>query len=225
MRMTHALRARHEGILVGIGTILADNPSLGVRLVEGRSPRPVVLDAGLRTPPGAKILAEGRRTPIIVGAQDDGPEKGGAAKELLEKAGARILFVDRDETGGLDLNQALGALFVEGIGSLMVEGGAAVLASFLAARLVDEIVITIAPVILGGLAPFAMARSSVIGEVLTGSGREESTSRLKAGPAWLPCSLTDMKVELLGADIVVAGRPEWPGPTGAPGGRQARVNF
>jgi 3,4-dihydroxy 2-butanone 4-phosphate synthase/GTP cyclohydrolase II len=224
MRMTHGLRARHEGILVGIGTILADDPSLGVRLVEGRNPRPVVLDAGLRSPPGAKILAEGRRNPIIVGARDDGLEKGGTAKERLERAGARILFVDRDEAGGLDLNQTLTALFAEGIGSLMVEGGAAVLASFFAARLVDEVVITIAPVILGGLAPFAMARSSAIGEVLSGSGREAAATRLDAGPAWLPCSLVDMKVELLGADIVVSGRPLWPQLPGLAGGHGPRID-
>ncbi|HUX40720.1 MAG TPA: RibD family protein [Rectinemataceae bacterium] len=221
MRMTHALRARHEGILVGIGTILADNPSLGVRLVEGRSPRPVVLDAGLRTPPGAKIFAEGRRNPIIVGARDGSPEKAGAAKDLLEGAGARILFVERDGTGGLDLNQTLAALFAEGIGSLMVEGGAAVLASFFEARLVDEIVITIAPVILGGLAPFAMPRFPPIGAAEAGSGREAPTARRNAAPAWLPCSLIDMKVELLGADIVVSGHPEWQGPPGNPDSRKA----
>eukprot|EP01049_Picozoa_sp_SAG25_P027551 SAG25_NODE_14405_length_255_cov_0.666667_1_plen_84_part_11 len=57
MRMTHELRAMHDGILVGVGTVIADNPSLTVRLCPGSSPRPLVLDSTLRCPPTCKLLS------------------------------------------------------------------------------------------------------------------------------------------------------------------------
>src|SRR4029079_2712702 len=62
LRFTHALRAGHDGILVGVGTVLADDPELRVRLVEGRDPQPVIVDSHLSTPAGARLLA---RTPWI----------------------------------------------------------------------------------------------------------------------------------------------------------------
>ncbi len=206
MRMTHALRARHEAILVGIGTLLADDPSLSVRLVEGKSPRPIVLDAGLRTPPGSKFLADRDRKPIIFGA------KTAATRQLahrLEDAGALVVFVDRDVAGGLDLAQVLATLYREDISSLMVEGGAKVLASFLGARLVDEIVVTIAPTILGGLTPFAARQASPNerSDQFDQSNQTAGENRFGQG---LPCSLADSKIAIFGPDVVISGRPFWP---------------
>ena len=186
MVMTHGLRARHEAILVGIGTVLADDPSLTLRLVEGRSPRPIVLDSRLRTPPSARLLARRDCRPLLV------CREGGDAERLrhLEAAGADILSVGGGATGELDLDAVLAALAGKGIASLMVEGGARVLASFLASGLVDEIVVTIAPILLGGPAPFSAPRDS-------GSG--------------LPCELSDSTIETYGRDVVIAGRPIWRG--------------
>src|SRR6266700_3695428 len=65
LRFTHALRAGHDGILVGVGTVLADDPELRVRLVDGRDPQPVIVDSQLSTPVAAKLLAQKGRRPWI----------------------------------------------------------------------------------------------------------------------------------------------------------------
>ena len=146
LTMTHALRAAHSAILVGIETVLADDPALTVRLVAGDNPQPVIVDSQLRTPPDARLL-RGRSGPWIAttlqGAQS-------SRRQLLEQAGARILTLPADIDGRVDLAALLTCLGAEGIGSLMVEGGARVLTSFLESGLADYAVITIAPVFLGG---------------------------------------------------------------------------
>ena len=146
LTMTHALRAAHSAILVGIETVLADDPALTVRLVPGENPQPVVVDSHLRTPPDARLLRS-RGAPWIAttaqGAQS-------SRRQGLEEAGARILTLPADEEGRVDLAALLTCLGAEGVGSLMVEGGARILTSFLEGGLADYGVITIAPVFLGG---------------------------------------------------------------------------
>lgn len=187
LRMTHTLRARHEAILVGVGTVLADDPSLTVRLVPGPSPRPVILDSRLRTPPGARLLDGAQRGVLILSLPGADPGR----RAALADRGARILEVPPDAAGRLDLHAALARLHAEGIRSLMVEGGALVLRSFLAARLADELCVTIAPRILDGLNPFATEAGS---------------------PAHaFACGLEESRVERLGADVVISGRPRWDG--------------
>ena len=73
--MTHHLRARHDAILVGINTVLADDPQLTVRLVAGKDPRPVVIDGCLRTPPGARLLTSRAGNPIVATSQTACPQK------------------------------------------------------------------------------------------------------------------------------------------------------
>ena len=81
----HVIRSRHDGIMVGSGTILSDNPMLTVRRVRGRNPRPVILDSGLRTPPGSAVFASGE-SPLIFCGEDAGAE----AEGRLEDAGAEV---------------------------------------------------------------------------------------------------------------------------------------
>lgn len=145
MALTHRLRAIHAAILVGVNTVLADDPQLTVRLVDGPSPRPVILDSRLRTPPTARLLKAGR-APIIVAVQG-APEERAAC---LEQAGARVLFLPGDGTGRVSLPALLAWLKQESLPSLMVEGGAQVLTSFLQARLADYAVVTISPTYVGG---------------------------------------------------------------------------
>jgi 3,4-dihydroxy 2-butanone 4-phosphate synthase/GTP cyclohydrolase II len=146
MRLTHRLRARHQAILVGIGTVLADDPQLTVRLVPGPSPRPVVLDSALRTPSKARLLAGGRR-PIVATTLT-----GSAAQEtILSDLGVEVVRLPATETGRIALAPLLAHLRAEGITQLMVEGGAEVITAFLRERLVDRVVLTIAPVLVGGL--------------------------------------------------------------------------
>ncbi len=144
--LTHKLRAANDAILVGINTVVADNPCLSVRLVEGPNPVPIVLDSRLRLPLNSKLLTN-RRSPLIATT----PAAGREQEERLKAFGARVLRIVPDERGWIDLGSLLGELAELGIRNVMVEGGARVISSFLSQRLVDWIVITIAPTLLGGL--------------------------------------------------------------------------
>lgn len=150
-RLTHELRANHDAILVGVGTVIADNPQLTVRLVPGKNPQPVVLDSKLRMPLTANLLQGqpemGRLPPWIATVGQPDP----FAAMSLQDYGSRLLVFDPAPDGRVPLPDLLERLAAMGIKSLMVEGGARVITSFLAARLVDGIVITIAPMFVGGL--------------------------------------------------------------------------
>ncbi len=188
--LTHELRAAHDAILVGIGTVLADNPRLTVRLVEGQDPQPVVLDTCLRFPLHANLLHH-PRLPWIVAGEGADPAKVTA----LQKAGARLLRLPTQTAGEIDLDLLLGRLAGLGIDSLMVEGGARVITAFLRQGLVDQVMLTIAPVFLGGL----HAVEEPVGQ---GGGRGEPTPATNlAFPR-----LEQAGCERRGADLVVWGR-------------------
>jgi len=146
LAMTHALRAAHGGILVGIGTALADDPSLTVRLVQGENPQPIVVDSHLRLPTSAKLLQTPR--PAWIAATAAAPQDRQLA---LEAAGARILRLPAAQDGRVDLVALLQRLGELGISSLMVEGGPSLLTAFLAGKLADYAVVTIAPIFVGGV--------------------------------------------------------------------------
>lgn len=145
-RLTHQLRAHHDAILVGIGTVIADDPRLTVRLVRGPDPQPVIVDSRLRFPPWARLL-RGERRPWI--ATTEAADLGRQA--ALEAAGARVIRLPAAPDGLVSLPALLEYLNRLHIRSLMVEGGATVISNFLAAHLVDRLVLTIAPLMLGGL--------------------------------------------------------------------------
>lgn len=187
LRVTHALRAAHTGILVGIGTVLSDDPQLTVRLVDGASPRPIVLDSRLRTPPGARLLATAlggapqtrpgsgaaRSGPIVatVPAGDAAARSSHvAARGALEAAGAHVLEGAAWPNGWVDPVALLEALPALGITSVMVEGGARVLTTFLRAGLADFAVVTIAPRWIGDGLRAVGALESGAGPRLTHAG-------------------------------------------------------
>lgn len=134
----HLKRAQHDAILIGIGTALADDPELTCRLpgMAGRSPVRVVLDTGLRLPPGSRLIRTARQTPVWIVASHAAPE---TAECNLRREGADILRVGG--AGALDLDVVLATLAERGITRLMVEGGPKVAASFMRADLVDEAVL------------------------------------------------------------------------------------
>ncbi|HEX7882435.1 MAG TPA: bifunctional diaminohydroxyphosphoribosylaminopyrimidine deaminase/5-amino-6-(5-phosphoribosylamino)uracil reductase RibD [Afipia sp.] len=136
----HLLRAQSDAILVGIGTVLADDPLLTVRLrgLEAQSPVRVVLDRALRLPGESKLVHSARQTPLWV-MTSDLSEAPAAMK--LGAAGAQVLRVPVTSAPppGLDLTSALRVLAERGITRLMVEGGARVASSFLSAGLIDEV--------------------------------------------------------------------------------------
>lgn len=143
--MTHRLRGWHDGILVGIGTVLSDDPQLTVRLVSGRDPQAIVVDSQLRMPLDARLLANDRK-PWILASSTAAPGR----RAALEARGARVIEVPR-AVDGLDLCILLSSLRQQGIERLMVEGGARILSAFLRARLADAAIVTIAPSWVGGL--------------------------------------------------------------------------
>jgi 3,4-dihydroxy 2-butanone 4-phosphate synthase/GTP cyclohydrolase II len=149
LRLTHQLRAQHDAILVGIGTVIADDPRLNVRLVRGPDPQPVVVDSRLRFPSWSRLLREPGRRPWIV--TTEAADRGRQSK--LEAAGARIIRLPAGPDGLVSLPVLLDFLAGSSahIRSVMVEGGATVISNFLAGYLADRLVLTIAPLLLGGL--------------------------------------------------------------------------
>ncbi len=136
----HLMRARFDGILVGLGTALADDPSLTCRLpgLEGRSPTRIVLDSHLRLPLTANLVktASDVRTIILT---REGAEK--ARRKAFEKAGVEVVGIPVPKAGaeGVPLDAALEQLALRGISRLLVEGGSQVAGSLLALGLVDMI--------------------------------------------------------------------------------------
>ena len=142
-RISHTLRAACDAVLVGIGTVLLDDPQLTVRMVPGASPLRVVLDSALRLPDEAKVLEPDVRT-LVVTTERSSPVR----RQSLERRGIRVRVVPSSPEG-VDLEQALRVIKAEGVSSLLVEGGAKVITSLLARRLVDRVVVSVAPKILG----------------------------------------------------------------------------
>jgi 3,4-dihydroxy 2-butanone 4-phosphate synthase/GTP cyclohydrolase II len=181
--LTHHLRAAHDAILVGIRTVLADDPRLNVRLVKGRSPWPVVLDGRLRLPLKSRLLNNGARRPWVA-TSDRASAKRQAA---LEARGAEVSRLPVGPDRLILLDPLLASLRGRGVTSIMVEGGARVLTSFMRARLVDQVIITVAPLLVGGVHAFG---------------------KLERDPTALP-RLAEACCAQFGPDLVIHGHPVW----------------
>lgn len=183
LELTHRLRAGHDAILVGIGTVLADDPRLNVRLVRGDSPLPVILDGRLRLPPTARLLRGDGASGVVprpLVATSFGASRERAAR--LRAAGVTVLRFRATERG-MPLRSVMRALHRRGVRRLLVEGGGRVLTSMFAARLADWVVITVAPRLVGG---------------------EPALARVPA-----PVELAGLGWARLDDDLVFAGRPRF----------------
>ena len=178
----HRLRARHDAVMVGVGTALADDPQLTVRAARGRTPLRVVVDSRARTPPRARLLTADERPPVIAVTRD-APE---ARVRRLERAGAQVWRVGA-RAGKVDVKRLMKRLGAEGVLSVLVEGGGTLAAAVLAAGLVDRVYFFVAPRLIGG----ADALTPVEGA---------GVSRL--AQAW---RIEGLQVRRVGEDLLVSG--------------------
>lgn len=159
----HELRDEVDGILVGVGTVLKDNPALTTRLKDrqGKNPIRIVMDRQLRTPLDAQILNTSVARTIIV--TEEGNEE-----QAKRYPGIEFIYV-QVENGKLDLNDTLKKIYALGITDILVEGGGAINASFLRANLIDKFYVYIAPKVLGGensITPFTGEDAETIDEAM-----------------------------------------------------------
>lgn len=184
-RLGHRLRAELDAIVVGVGTVLADDPKLTCRLRRGRDPVRVVLDTRARTPLSAQVI-QGARTSkaptwLVVG-KDASPQR----LRAFEKAGVEIIRC-RARGGQVDLDALMPLLAERDLVSLLVEGGPRVMGSFVDRGLVDKVHAFVAPLIIGG----EKARSAV-----------EAKGAAKLADA---LHLQRLRVEEVGPDLHVVG--------------------
>lgn len=150
-KLVHRWRSHTDAVLIGIGTVLKDDPELTVRLVRGRNPWRIILDPDLRIPLTAKVVSDAEVSRTILVTASRNQEK----LETLRQRGISIFFEPRQNSGDFDLHTVARKLAERGLISLLVEGGSRVFSTFLRQNLVDRLAIFQAPKIAGaGLGPF-----------------------------------------------------------------------
>lgn len=140
----HQLRHEHAGILVGVQTVIKDDPELTTRIEYGRNPVRIILDSRLRTPLHSKVVTDQKAATWIFTSENYSVE----AKEKLEEQGVKVFVTSGKHRVNLD--ETLSLLAEEGVSSVLIEGGGEVNASFLTEQLVDKFVLYMAPKIIGG---------------------------------------------------------------------------
>jgi diaminohydroxyphosphoribosylaminopyrimidine deaminase/5-amino-6-(5-phosphoribosylamino)uracil reductase len=143
LKYAHRLRSQNDGLMVGIGAILADDPQLNVRLVKGKNPIRIVVDSRLRIPLSARVL---NRPGTIIATTSKADSVKVAALASLK---AEVLIIKGDPEGKVDLAELLKKLGKRGITSILVEGGSRIITSLLKVGLADKLMVFIAPKVIG----------------------------------------------------------------------------
>jgi diaminohydroxyphosphoribosylaminopyrimidine deaminase/5-amino-6-(5-phosphoribosylamino)uracil reductase len=186
-RLVHQLRDRVDAVMVGAGTVRADDPQLTCRLRRGRDPVRVVVDGRLRVSPAARVFRLRSPAPTLVATTGTASR---ARRRALERTGAEILVLP-GRAGRLRIPDLLRALAARGIVSVLVEGGGELAAAMLRARAVDRLLVISAPILIGGDGRAMIAACGV--------RRLAAAPRLIAG-----------RVRRLGADVVREGAVQYP---------------
>ncbi len=142
----HTLRARHDAVIVGINTVIADDPRLTVRDAPGRNPVRVVVDSKLRLPTNSQLVTTAKEAPTCVVTTLDASR---AVGEALEEMGVAVIRVPATAEGRCDMLSALRELAAREVVSVLCEGGAELAGSLLATGLPDEMHVFVAPLLLG----------------------------------------------------------------------------
>lgn len=182
----HLLRNQNAAILVGVNTVIADNPELTTRIPNGRNPVRVILDSSLRLPLDARVVTDGQAPTWVFTTEAHDREK----RAALEAAGVRV-FVTESSSGNekVDPSAVLQVLGEQLISSLLIEGGSEINAAFFEAKLVDKVVVYMAPKLIGGRnAP----------TFLSGTGIEKMNDAV---------DLRDVTVQSFGKDFKFTGYP------------------
>jgi diaminohydroxyphosphoribosylaminopyrimidine deaminase / 5-amino-6-(5-phosphoribosylamino)uracil reductase len=184
--LVHRMRSSMDAIMVGVDTIIADNPELTVRLVKGRDPLRIIVDTRLRTPESVKVLSERLAPRTLIATTESNPR---VHLRYLQQ-GVNILVCDEDD-GRVSMNDLLYKLGQMGIQSILLEGGSRLAGSMLQSGLIDELVFFVAPKIIGnnGFAPFTMVGMTSMDQAI---------------------KLVYTKIAQSGVDLVVHARPEIP---------------
>ena len=146
LKYVHKLRAEHDAILLGIGTVINDDPELTVRLVRGRNPLRIIVDSKLKINNQAKVLQNISKAKTIIATVKNSVDH---KYKNIAATGAQIITVDADKEGKVDLKKLLKKLAARGITSVLIEGGSQIITSILRDNLADRLVTVIAPKILG----------------------------------------------------------------------------
>ncbi|MCS5565371.1 MAG: RibD family protein [Methylococcales bacterium] len=180
LEMTHFLRSQHDGLLVGINTVLIDNPRLTVRHFEGPNPQPIILDSLLRFPENARMLEGDSPAPVIL-TTEEAPED---RKQKLESLGISVVRVKSNTHHRVDLMDALDIIATLGFTSIMVEGGGSIIGQFLGQEFADYCIVTIAPRLIGGL---------------------KAVEDLHRPPEAAPLVIENCEYQCLGSDMIAFG--------------------
>ncbi|MEP6694750.1 MAG: GTP cyclohydrolase II [Chloroflexota bacterium] len=185
LRLAHELRASHDAVMVGIGTALADDPRLTVRLVEGRSPIRVIVDSRLRIPTTSNVFVD-RTARTIVATTPTAPQDRASA---IHDAGGEVLRAHADQDGAVDMDDLLRRLRGLGIASLLIEGGRGIITTALRHQVVDRLTVCIAPKVIGeGVAAVGDLHLDYLRQALT-----------FASARFVTC----------GEDLIFYGEPQW----------------
>jgi 2,5-diamino-6-(ribosylamino)-4(3H)-pyrimidinone 5'-phosphate reductase len=168
----HKLRASIDAIVVGISTILADDPRLTVRLVKGKNPARVIVDSRGRIPIDSQIMLTASKIKTIVAVTDQAPEE---KIRKLEGMGAQVVIISEGKKGrsaavphGVNLKELFRRLEKMGLKRILVEGGGELNWSILRLGLVDELVVTVAPKIAGGRLATTIVEGDGFDEIVQG---------------------------------------------------------